>query len=84
MSYWGRGLALVLRLATFISLVASFSSLAAGNDESRSDLKSIKDSGVLRVAITHFDIPPFHMRRSDGTFVGKDIEFAQKLADTSR
>lgn len=46
-----------------------------------SDLPDIKAGGLLRVAITHFDIPPFHQRKPDGTFVGRDIEFIKELGD---
>jgi len=72
----------MLWAAALVVLVGSLPSFAADCDNSsQRDLQSIKACGVLRIAITHFDIPPFHMRRSDGTFIGKDIEFAQKLGD---
>jgi len=60
---------------------AAFPSFAADADNTQPDLKSIKANGTLRIAITHFDIPPFHVRRADGTYVGKDIEFARELGD---
>jgi hypothetical protein len=44
------------------------------------DLRGIMADGVLRVAMTKFDIPPFHQRRPDGTLFGKDIDFVTKLA----
>lgn len=34
----------------------------------------------MRVGISHFDIPPFHRRRPNGTFVGKEIELAYRIA----
>jgi polar amino acid transport system substrate-binding protein len=43
------------------------------------DLRGIVADGVIRVAITKFDIPPFHQRRLDGTLFGKDIDFINKL-----
>jgi polar amino acid transport system substrate-binding protein len=67
-------------LVAHLSL-ASVSSFAAEVDDSTPDLKSIKSKGELRVAITHFDIPPFHMRRPDGTYSGKDIQFTRALGD---
>ena len=59
----------------------SFVSFATEPDNAPPDLSSVKSNGELRIAITHFDIPPFHMRRSDGTFSGKDIEFARDLGE---
>jgi polar amino acid transport system substrate-binding protein len=73
---------IMLWAAALIALVDSLPGHAADADNpSLRDLKSITASGLLRIAITHFDIPPFHIRRPDGTFVGKDIEFAKKLGD---
>jgi ABC-type amino acid transport substrate-binding protein len=56
-------------------------SLAQPASKAPSDLPEIKAGGILRVAITHFDIPPFHQRQPSGTFVGKDIEFIRELGD---
>jgi polar amino acid transport system substrate-binding protein len=69
---------LCLYLGTVLSL-GTLSSFAASSDNTPADLTSIKAKGTLRIAITHFDIPPFHIRRADGTYVGKDIEFAREL-----
>jgi polar amino acid transport system substrate-binding protein len=55
--------------------------LAADSASGPRDLRSIKENGTLRIAITHFDIPPFHIRKADGTFAGKDIEFATQLGN---
>jgi ABC-type amino acid transport substrate-binding protein len=57
-------------------------SFAQAENNTASDLPAIKASGLLRVAITHFDIPPFHQRQPNGPFVGKDIEFIKELADS--
>jgi len=73
--------ALIVLWATLVVAAAFRPGLAADADNPPKDLKSIKANGILRIAITHFDIPPFHVRRHDGTFAGKDIEFAQELAD---
>ena len=43
------------------------------------DLQSIIDAKVLRVAVTRFDLPSFHVHRSDGTLVGAEIEVAQQV-----
>ena len=43
------------------------------------DLQSIVDAKVLRVAVTRFDLPSFHVHRSDGTLVGAEIELAQQI-----
>jgi ABC-type amino acid transport substrate-binding protein len=43
------------------------------------DLKSIIDAQVLRVAVTRFDLPSFHVRSDDGTLRGPEIEMAQQI-----
>jgi ABC-type amino acid transport substrate-binding protein len=70
-----------LLCATMLVLTAAPPSFAADTDGPTTDLRSIKASGTLRIAITHFDIPPFHVRRADGSYVGKDIDFARELGD---
>jgi polar amino acid transport system substrate-binding protein len=80
----------VFSLARMLLLAAGVLLVAAGSDctaDERSkpevgggrDFDSIVANGVLRVAITHFDIPPFHIRRADGSYVGKDIDFIGQL-----
>lgn len=48
--------------------------------QSSHDIRSIVSSGTLRVAISRFDIPPFHRRRANGTIVGKEAELAHQIA----
>jgi polar amino acid transport system substrate-binding protein len=43
------------------------------------DLQSIIDAKRLRVAVTRFDLPSFHVHRPDGSFVGAEIEIAQQI-----
>jgi polar amino acid transport system substrate-binding protein len=43
------------------------------------DLQSIIDAKVLRVALTRFDLPAFHVRRPDGTLAGAEIDMAEKV-----
>jgi polar amino acid transport system substrate-binding protein len=43
------------------------------------DLKSIIDAKVLRVAVTHFDLPGFHTHGSDGTIRGVEIGLAEEI-----
>jgi ABC-type amino acid transport substrate-binding protein len=43
------------------------------------DLQSIVDAQVLRVAVTRFDLPSFHVRGRDGTLLGPEIEMAQQI-----
>ncbi len=43
------------------------------------DLKSIVDSGVLRVALTRFDLPAFHRRR-EGSLTGPEIDLGTQIA----
>jgi polar amino acid transport system substrate-binding protein len=62
-------------------LAFSLTSFAQDENNAVNDLPVIKSSGILRVAITHFDIPPFHQRRADGTFFGKDIDYIKQLGD---
>jgi len=43
------------------------------------DLQSILDAKVLRVAVTRFDLPSFHVRGPDGALLGPEIEMAQQI-----
>jgi polar amino acid transport system substrate-binding protein len=43
------------------------------------DLQSIVDAKVLRVAVTRFDLPSFHMRGPDGALLGPEIEMAEQI-----
>ena len=43
------------------------------------DLNSIVEAKVLRVAVTRFDLPSFHVRGQDGTLVGPEIDMAQQI-----
>ena len=43
------------------------------------DLNSIVEAKVLRVAVTRFDLPSFHVRGPDGTLVGPEIDMAQQI-----
>jgi len=47
---------------------------------SSNDIRSIVSGGVLRVAISRFDIPPFHQHRANGEIVGKEAELAYQIA----
>ena len=61
-------------LCAFLSALLSSASIpgfAADTDNTSPDLRSIKKTGTLRIAVTHFDIPPFHMRRLGGTWFGR-------------
>jgi len=73
--------ALTCALLTALLPSVSDPGFAADAENAAADLTSIKAAGVLRIAITHFDIPPFHTRQPDGAFIGKDIEFAHELGD---
>jgi polar amino acid transport system substrate-binding protein len=44
------------------------------------DIRDIVASGTLRVAMSRFDIPPFHWIHRDGTAYGIDVDFSHKLA----
>jgi ABC-type amino acid transport substrate-binding protein len=43
------------------------------------DLQSIVDAKVLRVAVTRFDLPSFHVRGPDGALLGPEIDMAQQI-----
>jgi polar amino acid transport system substrate-binding protein len=43
------------------------------------DLQSIVDAKVLRVAVTRFDLPSFHVRGPNGALLGPEIEMAQQI-----
>jgi ABC-type amino acid transport substrate-binding protein len=52
----------------------------AAQCQSADDLKAIVERGVLRVAVTHFDLPAFHWRTGDGSRAGPEIELSRQLA----
>jgi len=43
------------------------------------DLQAIVDGQVLRVALTRFDLPAFHVRAPDGTLTGPEIDMARQI-----
>ena len=43
------------------------------------DLQSIVNAEVLRVALTRFDLPSFHVRGPGGALLGPEIEMAQQI-----
>jgi len=66
------------------AVLVVFSALPATAEGSSSavqarDLQSIVEAKVLRVAITNFDLPSFHVRGPDGTLIGPEIEMAQQI-----
>lgn len=79
--------AMLLRiLFGMVALVASIglSSLSAvaqppSRPKLHRDLQSIVDAKVLRVAVTRFDLPSFHVRGRDGMLLGPEIEMAQQI-----
>jgi polar amino acid transport system substrate-binding protein len=42
------------------------------------DLATIRSAGILRVAITHFNLPAFHWREGD-SFAGPEVELARQI-----
>lgn len=59
---------------------AALSTVAAAQSAPMSDLLAIRASGVLRVAITSFDLPAFH-RLANGQLEGPEIDLARQIAD---
>jgi len=72
-----------LRIALLIfywSLIApSYSQPIDVEPQIARDLRTIVGSGILRVAISRFDIPPFHRHRANGSIVGKEPELAYQI-----
>lgn len=68
----------------FLTVLIVFSALAAGAQSVAPggpprDLQSIVDAKALRVAVTNFDLPSFHVRGPNGTLIGPEIEMAQQI-----
>jgi len=61
-------------------LCFGFSSLRAVAQPPPRDLQSILDAKILRVAVTRFDLPSFHVRGPDGKLLGPEIEMGQQIA----
>jgi polar amino acid transport system substrate-binding protein len=71
-----------LVLATFLFGMQGHLGLAAETpNTAEHDLQSILNDGVLRVAMTRFDLPAFHQTRADGSVVGLEADLARALAD---
>jgi ABC-type amino acid transport substrate-binding protein len=51
----------------------------AAHSESTRDLQAIIAAKVLRVALTRFDLPSFHVRAPDGTLVGPEIDMSKQI-----
>jgi len=83
----GRGYAMILyRLfsALALALCIVLSSLhgvaeAQSSEGTLRDLKSIVAAQVLRVAVTRFDLPSFHVRAPDGTLLGPEIDMTRQI-----
>ncbi len=54
-------------------------SAAQGQPSPARDLKAIRDAGVLRVALTRFDLPAFHWQ-AKGELTGPEIALARQIA----
>jgi polar amino acid transport system substrate-binding protein len=68
-----------------LAICAALTALRCGAQETSGragavhDLQSIVDAKVLRVAVTRFDLPAFHVRRPDGTLAGAEIDMAEQI-----
>jgi polar amino acid transport system substrate-binding protein len=70
-----------LVLAIFLLGIQAHPSLAAETPTTAEhDLQSILSDGVLRVAMTRFDLPAFHQTRVDGSVVGLEADLARAIA----
>lgn len=67
-------------VATLAGATISFASSQPSNDRQQRDLDSIRVEGILRVAITRFDLPAFHYRGADNVTVGPEIDLARQIA----
>ena len=74
---WRRLASLVLAMG-ILAPAAMAQGTAPATHDAR-DLKAVIESGVLRVALTNFNLPAFH-RRVDGKWVGPEIELANQIA----
>lgn len=74
-----RGLFAAVVLGVWIALSA-LPALAESRPALTRDLQSIVDAKVLRVALTRYDLPSFHVRGPDGALLGPEIEMARQIA----
>ena len=76
---------LTAAVLTFLLVSTAFSqensSYAAGYSVTTGDIDGILSRGVLRVAITAVDQPPFYFVGKDGRLTGYDIDLAAKMAE---
>jgi len=78
MAQWSRRLALAVCL--LVSLNLSAPAAAAEKDlASPKDIQSIMARGIIRVAITKFDLPAFHWRDASGELTGPEIDLVRLI-----
>ena len=71
---------LTIALGVLAALAPLFAAHAAENDPSGpKDIQTIIARGTLRIAITKFDLPSFHWRKSDGELAGPEIDLARLI-----
>lgn len=71
----------VLGIATCIVVfAASLDATEISSPTTAHDLQAIVNTKILRVAVTRFDLPGFHVHSSDGKLTGAEIEMAQQIA----
>src|SRR4051794_27662448 len=73
-----RSLFAIVAIALWIGL-GTLPALSQTTAESVRDLHAVVAAKVLRVAVTRFDLPSFHVRGSDGKLRGPEIEMAQQI-----
>src|SRR5258706_6431377 len=69
---------IALGLCVALWTLPAFAQLPIQSGPSR-DLQSIVEAKVLRVAVTGFDLPSFHVRGPDGALLGPEIDMAQQI-----
>ncbi len=68
-----------LALLALLFAFAVPSPSALGQQPAGRDLKAVREAGVLRVAITRFDLPAFHWH-ANGELTGPEITLAHQIA----
>ena len=70
--------AVILALSVGLGILPAVAESTSRSGLSR-DLQSIVDAKVLRVAVTRFELPSFHVRGPDGALLGPEIDMAQQI-----
>jgi polar amino acid transport system substrate-binding protein len=74
-----RSRGLLVTALCLVAVLIPMSAASADDSPTAKDSQTIIARGIIRVAITKFDLPGFHWREADGQLSGPEIELARVI-----